>query len=55
MKHIALLILCLISINTFSQNNNEKVINLKCEYISNPVGIDIPNPVFSWNIKTDLS
>jgi hypothetical protein len=28
-------------------------INLRCEFWTNPQGIDVPNPVLSWVIKTD--
>lgn len=28
-----------------------KAINLKCEYLVNPIGIDIKNPRLSWNCE----
>lgn len=29
------------------------VINLKCEQKVNPVGVDIENPRFNWNLDSD--
>ena len=30
-------------------------INLKCEFLSNPIGIDLQNPLLSWNCKGDVT
>jgi alpha-L-rhamnosidase len=29
--------------------------NLKCEYLSNPLGIDCKNPHFNWQLKSDAN
>jgi alpha-L-rhamnosidase len=46
-------ILCLIAITLISCDNNRKmkISELKCEYLENPLGIDIRQPRFSWNIS----
>ena len=33
--------------------NSIKILDKKCEYGINPVGIDKKNPRFSWNIKAE--
>ena len=35
----------------FSQT---KIINLKCEYLENPIGIDTQKPRLSWQMKSDI-
>ncbi len=30
-----------------------KIIDLKCEYMTNPIGIDYKNPRFSWILESD--
>lgn len=45
----------LLAITAFScQNSNEKtsIVNLKCEYLTNPIGIDTESPRFTWQIET---
>ncbi len=37
---------------TYSQIN---ITNLKCEYLTNPIGIDSENPRFTWQIHSDIS
>lgn len=46
-------IFCLLADMFISCNSNQKIIvsDLKCEYINNPLGIDILQPRFSWNIS----
>ena len=53
MRYSIILFFWLISLNSYSQNNAAKVTSLKCEYLTNPIGIDIKNPRLSWNIVTD--
>ncbi len=31
------------------------IANMQCEYLENPIGIDSPNPRFTWQIKSDAS
>ena len=33
------------------KRNNMKAINLKTEYLVNPIGIDIKNPRLMWNCE----
>ena len=47
---ISLLILFLIHSFGIAQVN---LVNLKCEYLTNPIGIDAPNPRFTWHINTN--
>ena len=35
------------------QKNNPEVFNLRCEYISNPIGMDELSPRLSWQMKKD--
>jgi alpha-L-rhamnosidase len=53
MIYFVIIFFCLISVNSFSQNSMTTVTNLKCEYRTNPIGIDVKNPRLSWNIGTD--
>jgi len=53
-KRIATLLttfVLLFSLTSFKSENKEVVINLKCEYQSNPIGLDTPNPRFTWNFE----
>lgn len=38
------------------QKNERKsaLVNLKCEYLTNPLGIDVSNPDFSWEINSAI-
>lgn len=51
MKNIKTLLFLCIAIQSYSQNL--KPIKLVCEYLQNPIGMDIPNPRLSWKIKMD--
>ncbi|MDD3077311.1 MAG: hypothetical protein PHE44_12295, partial [Proteiniphilum sp.] len=42
---------CLFS-NTFAQI---QPVNLKCEYLSNPEGIDMPDPRFYWQLESEVN
>jgi alpha-L-rhamnosidase len=52
MKKIILAITCLFVFES-SINAQVKVHNLLCENISNPVGIDVQQPRFSWQLVSD--
>ena len=43
-------LLCLIMVNV--KGSNLRVINLKCEYSVNPIGLDDLRPRFSWQIES---
>ena len=30
-----------------------KVVNLTCEYMQNPLGIDVRNPMLGWQLQSD--
>jgi len=49
---ISILIWVLVAGSGFSQ---VKVKNLKCEYLTNPIGIDAENPRFTWQIEASIS
>ncbi|NOX65877.1 MAG: alfa-L-rhamnosidase, partial [Chlorobi bacterium] len=36
-----------------STNDSIAVVDLKCEYLENPLGIDITTPRLSWQLKTE--
>ena len=42
-------VLTLLSFNTFAQST--QVTGLKCEYLTNPIGIDATSPRFIWQLK----
>jgi alpha-L-rhamnosidase len=44
-------VLTLLSFNTFAQST--QVTGLKCEYLTNPIGIDATSPRFIWQLKDD--
>lgn len=51
------ILLLIFSVNTLSAKNNRspkseyvKVIDLKCEYATNPIGMDVRFPQFSWRM-----
>ncbi len=46
------LILFFSSISFFSYSKNQ-LVNLVCEYHTNPIGIDVEKPRFSWQLKSD--
>ncbi|MDD3038565.1 glycoside hydrolase family 78 protein [Bacteroides sp.] len=39
---------------TRSVNSNIGVVNLRCELIDNPKGLDVVSPRFSWELKSDM-
>lgn len=49
LKDLTILLIGIISLFGYAQ----KPIQLKVEYTSNPIGIDVVQPLFSWQIQTD--
>ena len=49
--NIILLFLC-IMLSPIARAKNVKIVNLKTEYSETPLGIDITNPRFSWQMKS---
>ena len=54
MKKTIRIILLFIIITACTDNEKLIVSDLECEYVTNPLGIDIPQPRFSWNISSEL-
>ncbi len=52
---ILIITLCIISFSSLNARDKNllHLTNLKCENFTNPIGIDSPNPRFSWQIKSD--
>lgn len=40
------------SANMF-KNKILKILNLKCNYLKNPIGVETPNPLFSWMLQSN--
>ena len=58
MKKIVQYIFILIASLCFSlaqAQNKNNIINLRCEMLSNPEGIDVVQPRLSWEIKSDVN
>lgn len=49
---ILLMFLFYSSVNANGSQQNFEIINLRCEYAENPLGIDALNPQFSWQFNT---
>ncbi|WP_167613797.1 alpha-L-rhamnosidase [Maribellus sediminis] len=47
-KFAFILILLIISYAVQAQSGSTSVTNLRCEYLENPLGVDVSNPRFSW-------
>ena len=47
-------LIAIVSLNASTKINSKTYIyDLKCEYLKNPLGIDVTSPRLSWKIKTD--
>jgi len=56
MKLLTLLLLSAVGLTTGCQalsNNNITVKEVRCEYLNNPLGIDVTNPRLSWILESD--
>lgn len=51
MRKIGLLICLLFSVYCCSVMGQTEAINLRCEYLKNPIGIDIQKPRLSWQLE----
>lgn len=50
------ILLISVFLSVFSIANGQiRVVNLKCEYLTNPLGIDIQIPRFFWQLKSDAN
>lgn len=48
-----LVLIAVILISCNKSNTNLKVENLRCEYLTQPIGLDAEQPRFSWFLKSD--
>jgi alpha-L-rhamnosidase len=48
---LCLLITVLLGSSTWSKSGTINPVNLKCEYLVNPINIDVPNPNLSWELQ----
>ncbi|MCB9260591.1 MAG: family 78 glycoside hydrolase catalytic domain [Ignavibacteriales bacterium] len=58
LKYIRFLFLGILLLFFFSCSNYDdkiSIVKLKCEYLENPIGIDIITPRLSWEIKSNLN
>ncbi|MEE9432591.1 MAG: family 78 glycoside hydrolase catalytic domain [Melioribacteraceae bacterium] len=53
MKTLLITFIFLFTLSIHLQGSEMKIINLKCEYKTNPIGVDIEKPRFSWNLESD--
>ena len=53
LKLLFLTLLTLAIVSCRESKNNMEIDNLKCEYIGNPIGIDSPEPRFTWQLSSD--
>jgi len=53
MKTFFQLLVLFLFTNACIQKNEVSIINLKCEYKVDPLGVDITKPRFSWNIESE--
>lgn len=47
-----IVIVFLILLSYFESSGQSTPVNLKCEYLVNPIGIDVANPRLIWHMKT---
>lgn len=53
MKVFVVSVFCFMLSYSNAENNITKVKNLRCEYSTNPIGLDIADPRFSWTIESE--
>ncbi|HTK19536.1 MAG TPA: family 78 glycoside hydrolase catalytic domain [Mucilaginibacter sp.] len=52
-KNILVFIILFLSQAIVTYAQNASVVQLKCEYMDNPIGIDNPNPRFTWKLQDE--
>ena len=55
MKYLYISILLLLYNSPVAQSNECRPVNLRCDYIENPIGIDNPTPRLSWMLQDKRS
>lgn len=53
LKTTLFILIIIFTVSCSSGNKEITISNLRCEYLENPLGIDMQNPRFSWNIITE--
>ena len=53
MKSIIRIFILLLLVTSCTHDGQVKVTNLRCEYKTNPLGVDVEKPRFSWNLESD--
>ncbi len=53
MKRVLFSLAAVLFLFSFSANSQTAIINLKCEHLVNPIGLDEQNPRFTWQLETD--
>ncbi|MDR1372029.1 MAG: family 78 glycoside hydrolase catalytic domain [Dysgonamonadaceae bacterium] len=53
MKKLFFLVYPLITVISNISAQSVSVVNLRCEYLNNPLGIDIPHPRLSWELASE--
>ena len=53
MKTIFQLLILILLTNACTQKSEVNIVNLKIEYKVNPLGVDIVQPRFSWNLESE--
>jgi len=54
-KNHILIILFIVFVACNKSNHQVSPVNLKCEYIENPIGIDVTHPRFTWQMSGETS
>jgi alpha-L-rhamnosidase len=50
---LSLALTCLVLMSCQKQKSDLTIFDLRCEYLSNPLGINTVNPGLSWKIKSE--
>ncbi len=50
---IVLILSFLVGISLYGQEANTQISSLRCEYLANPLGIDVTSPRLSWKLVSD--
>ena len=53
MKKLIYLLFLLLLVSCFSAKTDSQIIDLRCEYLTNPLGIDFQSPRLSWVMKSE--
>ena len=51
--NLIILVLCALILVPNISAENITIKNLRCEYLKNPLGVDVPTPRLSWIVESD--